>query len=42
MEKQEAPVQRYEPPVMFEAGTVTGATLGSNKKEGVDDTEYWH
>ncbi|MGW5680148.1 lasso RiPP family leader peptide-containing protein [Streptomyces sp. NPDC003860] len=32
----------YEPPVVEEFGTVTEATLGTNKKEGVDDTEYWH
>ncbi|MFD7895438.1 hypothetical protein ACFV0C_35115 [Streptomyces sp. NPDC059568] len=39
-----APVapEEYQPGVVTEIGTVTGATLGSNKRDGQDDTEYWH
>lgn len=36
------PAATYTPAVMTSIGTVTGATLGSNKKEGIDDTEYYH
>ncbi|MEV7422889.1 hypothetical protein [Streptomyces sp. NPDC091212] len=32
----------YAAPELSELGTVTGATLGTNKKDGQDDTEYWH
>ncbi|MFD5558161.1 lasso RiPP family leader peptide-containing protein [Streptomyces sp. NPDC127068] len=40
--KKENEGQGYEPPVVEEVGTVTEATLGANKKDGQDDTEYWH
>ncbi|MEV4975377.1 hypothetical protein [Streptomyces scopuliridis] len=36
------PGQEYTPAVVSEVGTVTEVTLGSNKREGQDDTEYWH
>ncbi|WP_326615359.1 hypothetical protein OG949_41350 (plasmid) [Streptomyces scopuliridis] len=36
------PAPEYTPTVVSEVGTVTEVTLGSNKKEGQDDTEYWH
>jgi hypothetical protein len=35
-------VEDYAPAVLTSFGTVTDATLGTNKKEGADDTEYWH
>lgn len=40
VETNPAPV--YTPAVVSEIGTVTEVTLGTNKKEGQDDTEYWH
>ncbi|MFR9727431.1 hypothetical protein ACL02R_29340 [Streptomyces sp. MS19] len=39
---EDAEADGYNPAVMTEFGTVTGATLGTNKKKGIDETEYWH
>ncbi|MFD3920170.1 hypothetical protein [Streptomyces sp. NPDC058595] len=34
--------ESYLPGAVTPFGTVTEATLGTNKKDGQDDTEYWH
>lgn len=34
--------QAYQPPVVTDLGTATGATLGDWAKDRRDDTEYWY